>query len=99
MDHIQPSITSTVEALEATFGGRWGIWLSDTGMWWASRRDSLSSADLAAGGVPFLRADTPDGLTERIQEQEVLCQPERDRHPAADTIPASAADPPGQAQP
>lgn len=70
MDHIPSSITSTVEALEAAFDGRWGIWLSDTGHWWASRRDSLGAVGLAAGCVPFLRADTPGELTELIQEQE-----------------------------
>jgi hypothetical protein len=70
MDHTQPSIASTVKALEAAFDSRWGIWLSDTGHWWASRRDSLSAAGLAAGCVPFLRAGTPGELTELIQEQE-----------------------------
>ncbi|MGH3155407.1 MAG: hypothetical protein ACRDNF_02350 [Streptosporangiaceae bacterium] len=72
MDHTQASITSAQEALENTFGGRWGVWLSDTGRWWASRRGSLSAADLTAGAVPFLRADTPEELAERIEEQETL---------------------------
>jgi hypothetical protein len=75
MDHTQASITSTQEALENTFGGRWGVWLSDTGRWWASRRDSLSAADLTAGAVPFLRAGTADELAERIEEQETLFPP------------------------
>ena len=56
----------TMETLEAAFGGRWGIWLSDTGRWWAARRTALSSAELSAGCVPFLRADGPAQLAERI---------------------------------
>jgi hypothetical protein len=88
MDQTQPSITSTVEAMETVFDGRWGIWLSDTGRWWASRRDSLSAADLGAGCVPFLRADTADELAERIQEQEALCPPESAGHQAAGAQPS-----------
>jgi hypothetical protein len=79
MDHIQPSITTTVEAMEAAFDGRWGIWLSDTGHWWASRRDSLSAASLAVGCVPFLRTDTPGELTALIREQEALTRTQTDR--------------------
>jgi hypothetical protein len=75
MDRTQASITSTAEALENTFGGRWGVWLSDTGRWWASRRDCLSAADLTAGAMPFLRADTPEELAERIEEQQTLFPP------------------------
>jgi hypothetical protein len=66
------AITGTMEKLEAAFGGRWGIWLSDTGRWWAARRSALSSAELSAGCVPFLRADEPSELAERIQSQEEL---------------------------
>jgi hypothetical protein len=62
--------TCTLETLDAAFGGRWGIWLSDTGRWWAARRAALSAAELAAGCVPFVRADTPDQLADRIQAQE-----------------------------
>jgi hypothetical protein len=75
MDQTPASITATVTALENEYDGRWWVWLSDTGRWWASRRDSLSAGDLAAGCVPFLRADTPDELAERIEEQEALCPP------------------------
>jgi hypothetical protein len=28
--------TTTAETLEAAFGGRCGVWLSDTGWWWAT---------------------------------------------------------------
>jgi hypothetical protein len=72
MNDQLPAGTSTAETLEAAFGGRWGIWLSDTGRWWATRRSPLTAAGLTAGCVPFLRADTPDQLAERIQAQETL---------------------------
>lgn len=76
MDQSSASIASTVTALEEEeYGGRWGVWLSDTGRWWASRRGSLKAADLAAGCVPYLRADTPEELAECIAEQEALCPP------------------------
>ena len=68
----KPRRTSTAETLEAAFGGRWGIWLSDTGRWWASHRAALTAADLTAGCVPFVRADTSSQLVERIQAQEEL---------------------------
>jgi hypothetical protein len=60
------------EAIEADFGGRWGVWLSDTGRWWAARTVALTSAQLNEGCVPFIQADTPDELTERIREQDRL---------------------------
>jgi hypothetical protein len=41
MDEIPTEITVTTDVVEAAFGGRWGIWLSDTGYWWASYRDAL----------------------------------------------------------
>lgn len=61
---------STLETLDAAFGGNWGIWLSETGRWWAARRAAMTAAQLTAGCVPFLRADTPDELADRIQAQE-----------------------------
>jgi len=69
-EHV-PS-TWTMEKLEAAFGGRWGMWLSDSGRWWAARRSALSSAELSAGCVPFLRGDGPSQLAERIQAQEEM---------------------------
>jgi hypothetical protein len=59
-----------LETLDAAFGGNWGIWLSDTGRWWAARRAALTTAQLTAGCVPFLRANTPGELAERIQAEE-----------------------------
>jgi SAM-dependent methyltransferase len=72
MDETQADITSSAEAIEAAFGGRWGVWLSDTGWWWAARCDPLNASALGAGCVPFLRAQTPALLAERIQDQEAL---------------------------
>lgn len=68
----KPRLTRTAETLEAAFSGRWGIWLSDTGRWWASHRGTLTAAELTAGCVPFVRADTSSQLAERIQAQEDL---------------------------
>jgi hypothetical protein len=64
--------TATAEAIESDFGGRWGVWLSDTGRWWATRTSPLTSAELNAGCVPFIEADNPDELTERIRQQDRL---------------------------
>jgi hypothetical protein len=69
---VQPSRTGAAKTLEAIFGGRWGIWLSDTGRWWATRRAALTAAELAAGCVPYLRAETESQLAEHIQAQEEL---------------------------
>ena len=96
MDNPQTSIASTVEALESTFGGRWGVWLSDTAHWWASRRDTLSAADLSTGCVPFLRTDTSEELAGLIREQEALCSSGTE-HPAADAYQPPTAGDPGEA--
>jgi hypothetical protein len=72
MDETQASITSSAEMIETAFGGRWSVWLSDTGWWWAARCEPLNLAALGAGCVPFLRAQTPAALAERIQDQEDL---------------------------
>ncbi len=79
-EHDQ-STTATADAIEADFGGRWGIWLSDTGRWWAARTSALTSAQLNAGCVPFIQADNPDELIERIREQDRLSSGERDIAP------------------
>ena len=70
--NVQSSRNDTAKTLEAVFGGRWGVWLSDTGRWWATRRAALTAAELTAGCVPFLRADTEALLAEHIQAQEEL---------------------------
>lgn len=72
MDEIPAEISVTTDAIEAAFGGRWGIWLSDTGYWWASYRSTLTLAETGAGRVPFLRADSTENLRELVQAQEEL---------------------------
>ncbi len=79
-EHHQ-STTATADAIEADFGGRWGVWLSDTGRWWAARTSTLTSGQLNAGCVPFIQADNPDELTERIRDQDRLSSGERQGHP------------------
>ena len=69
---MQPTRTGAAKTLEAIFGGRWGIWLSDTGRWWATRRAALTAAELTAGCVPYLRAETEARLAEHIQAQEEI---------------------------
>jgi hypothetical protein len=66
------SLAETVAAMETAFDGRWGIWLSDTGWWWATRANALTAEELAAGCVPFIHADNPDELAERIRQQDNL---------------------------
>jgi hypothetical protein len=62
----------TAEAIETAFDGRWGIWLSCTGRWWAKRQDGPSVTGPDTAGVLLVRADDPDQLRARIQEQESL---------------------------
>jgi hypothetical protein len=66
-----PAVPDHAAALSQEFPG-WALWLSGTGRWWASRRDSLSAADLAAGCVPFLHADGPAALAGQLRSQEAL---------------------------
>jgi hypothetical protein len=94
MDKTQASITSSAEAVETAFGGRWGVWLSDTGWWWAARCEPLNLATLGAGCVPFLRAQTPAALAERIQDQEDLHTRATTRHKQAIDRPLSQERPP-----
>jgi len=51
---------------------RWGVWVSDTGHWWAARRVNLSPAELRAGARPFLRGPGAADLIGSIEEQEQL---------------------------
>jgi hypothetical protein len=69
------SVAATVAAIEAVFNGRWGVWVSDTGWWWAARTGALTPAELAAGCAPFIQADNPDELSERICDQDRLTGP------------------------
>jgi hypothetical protein len=79
-EHHQAT-TATAQAIEADFGGRWGIWLSETGRWWAARTRTLTCDQLNAGCVPFLHASTPGELTEHIRRQDRLSPPEPDTAP------------------
>lgn len=68
----KPDISLTEAAIERAFDGRWGVWRSDTGMWWATRTEALTSEQLSAGCVPHVHADTPDELAECIRQQDEL---------------------------
>jgi hypothetical protein len=72
VNDIPVSIAEISDGIENAFGGRWGVWCSDTGCWWASRRHTLSAAQLTAGCVPFLRAADPDQLANCIAAQDDL---------------------------
>ena len=61
--------------IEAAYGGRWAVWQSDTGQWWAARTQPLTASQLTAGGVPFLRAATPGELMQAISDEERLTRP------------------------
>jgi hypothetical protein len=74
MSDKHANLPATVAAIEATFGGRWGVWFSDTGWWWAARTQALTASELSAGCIPFIQADNAGELTERIREQERLQQ-------------------------
>lgn len=64
--------SKTARALESEFGGRWGIWTSNTGRWWASRRQALSATQTGAGCKPFVHADTAEELAGHLSEQARL---------------------------
>lgn len=72
MNATNASMTAIVKALESACDHRWAVWLSDTGRWWATRHSTLAAAAVNAGCVPFLRADTPEELAQRIREQDEL---------------------------
>jgi hypothetical protein len=66
------NLAATVAAIERAFEGRWAVWLSDSGWWWATRTRSLSPREIAVGCIPFVQADDPGELTERIRQQDLL---------------------------
>ncbi len=65
----------TAADFETACRGRWSVWQSETGQWWAARSRPLTAAQLAAGGVPFLRAATPEELSQAIGDEERLTGP------------------------
>jgi hypothetical protein len=70
MNDTQPPNDTETAAIAAAFGGRWNIWLSDTGHWWAARANPPTAAERTAGCVHFLRATTIGELRRSIEEQE-----------------------------
>ena len=58
-------------ALSDEFPG-WTLWVSGTGRLWASRRGALTAADVAAGCVAFLHADTHGAMAGQFRAQEAL---------------------------
>jgi hypothetical protein len=50
----------------------WRVWISATGRWWALRHDPLTAAQIAAGALPLLHADTGTGLAAQIRHQDQL---------------------------
>jgi anti-sigma regulatory factor (Ser/Thr protein kinase) len=79
----------TAPDIERLFPG-WGVWVSDTGLWWAARLANLSPSQLRAGGRPFLRGQDGEDLMGSVEEQERLLS-------AMDE--ASRARPPDQGRP
>jgi hypothetical protein len=61
--------------IEAAYDGRWGVWQSDTGQWWAARTQTLTAREQSAGSATYLRADTPDELSQAIANEERLTDP------------------------
>lgn len=58
-------------AIEADYV-RWRVWLSDTGKWWAARKEALTAAELSVRCVPFLQADDAGELQQKIDGEEQL---------------------------
>jgi hypothetical protein len=49
MNDTQSGAAVTVEAIETAFDGRWGIWLSGTGRWWARQEEPSATGPQPAG--------------------------------------------------
>lgn len=77
----EAEVRLTIATIEATFDGRWGAWLSDTGTWWATRTKALTAEQTSAGCGPHVSADSPGELTERIRQQDELTSPVQPRQP------------------
>jgi hypothetical protein len=75
MSEQSASLAAAIAAIESAYDDRWGVWLSDTGWWWATRTEALTASELSAGCVPFIHADNPDELSERIRQQDELARP------------------------
>ena len=75
MTDQDPSVTAAITAIESSTAGRWGVWLSDTGWWWATRTRALTPVETGAGCVPHVHGDNPHELAEFIRQQDNLCPP------------------------
>lgn len=75
MSNAHTTATVIADAIEAGCEHRWGVWLSDTGKWWAARTHALTAEALTAGCMPFLQSDNPDELATQIGEQDQLWLP------------------------
>ncbi|MCG5212775.1 hypothetical protein [Streptosporangium sp. KLBMP 9127] len=64
------TVPATIDAIEEKFD-HWWAWVSDTGTWWAARRSALTSAEMAAGCVHYLRTDDGAQLVRRLAEQDL----------------------------
>jgi hypothetical protein len=72
MNKQDAGLTGTIAAIEAACGLRWGVWLSDTGWWWATRNRTLTAEQLSAGCAQHLQAHSPGELAERIRQQDSI---------------------------
>jgi hypothetical protein len=79
MDGLNPTVAATVTAIESEFGSQWGVWLSDTGQWWAARTRAMTVDEEAAGSVPYIQASDPGELRQRIRDEEALLPDQRAR--------------------
>ncbi len=72
MEEQYASVAAAVAAIESAAGGRWAVWLSDTGWWWATRTCALSADARGAGCVQHIQAHSPDELADLIRQQDSL---------------------------
>lgn len=79
MSDQNPSVTATAAAIEDATDGRWIVWLSETGWWWASRTRSLTAHELSSGSIHYIQADEPCELSDRIRHQDALCRKASER--------------------
>jgi hypothetical protein len=70
MSQQDSGLAETITAMEAACERRWGVWFSDTGWWWATRTQTLTSGQLSAGCAQYLQAHSPGELAERIRQQD-----------------------------
>lgn len=52
----------------------WHIWESDSGLWWAARKATLTAAETGAGHAQYLQAATAGELCGQIEADEALAE-------------------------